>query len=495
MCRSCACIELHRFIHSSRVLLNDEWEPKLSGFEYSMKIKASQRHYSFHTNNLKYVNGYGDPTYIETKSVNHKSDMYSFGIVLFEVLCGRESIIDDKDDNHLVPLAITHYREKKLDNIIDWDLWKQMDSQSFEIFAETAYECLNEERSQRPNIDDIVTRLEKTLELQKPIMSLPSNEFAHLKVPLANIISATNNFAEENVISTSDIGKRYKGQLLLSGELIDITAQRLKKERTDREQLFWMEISMLSSLKHKNVVSLVGFCDEDDDKIIIIYKNETARGMLVEYLSDSMSLTWVRRLEICVGVAHALSYIHYDEPRDFSVIHRVIDSSRVLLNDEWEPKLSAFEHSMKIKASQRHHSFHTNTLKYVKGYGDPAYLETKRVSHKSDIYSFGIVMSELLCGRESIIDSDTNNYLAPLAATRYREKRLDEIIDWDLWKQMDSQSFNIFAEIAYDCLNEEQSQRPNIDEIVTRLEKALDYQNAVLRLAQNMKVVDTPFLV
>ncbi|GJR02217.1 kinase-like domain, phloem protein 2-like protein [Tanacetum coccineum] len=192
-----------------------------------------------------------------------------------------------------------------------------------------------------------------------------------------------------------------------------------------------------------------------------------------------MLLTWVRRLEICVGLAHALSYIHYDEPRDFSVIHRRIDSSRVLLNDEWEPKLCDFGDSMKIKASQRNHSFHTNRIEYTQGYGDPTYLETNRVSHKSDIYSFGIVLFELLCGRRSTIDSDTNKYLAPLAATYYREKRLDEIIDWDLWKQMDSQSFNIFAVTAYDCLNEERSRRPNIDEIVTRLEKALEHQNAV----------------
>ncbi|GKC34527.1 hypothetical protein Tco_1046911, partial [Tanacetum coccineum] len=112
----------------------------------------------------------------------------------------------------------------------------------------------------------------------------------------------------------------------------------------------------------------------------------------------------------------------------------------------WEPKLCEFECSMKIKASERHHSFHTNIVKGVAG--------------------------------TSIIDSDTNKYLAPLGATHYKVKRLDEIIDWDLWKQMDSQSFNIFAETAYDCLNEERSRRPNIDEIVTRLEKALDYQNA-----------------
>ncbi|GKC60589.1 kinase-like domain, phloem protein 2-like protein [Tanacetum coccineum] len=269
---------------------------------------------------------------------------------------------------------------------------------------------------------------------------------------------------------------RYMGQLLWSGEFIDITARRFNKERNDREQLFWMEISMLSTLKHKNLVSFVGFCDDNDEKVII-YKNET-RGTLVNYLSDPMLFTWVRRLEICVGLAHALSYIHYDEQRDFSVIHRLISSSRVLLNNEWEPKLCDFEHSMKIKASQRHHSFH-RSVKGVNGYVDPTYIETKRVNHKSDMYSFGIVLFELVCGRLSIIDSDTNKYLAPLATTHYREKRLDEIIDWDLWKQMDSQSFNIFAETAYDCLNEEQSQRPNIDEIVTRLEKALDYQNAV----------------
>ncbi|GJS95370.1 kinase-like domain, phloem protein 2-like protein [Tanacetum coccineum] len=308
-------------------------------------------------------------------------------------------------------------------------------------------------------------------------MSLPSHEFAHLIAPIQNILSATNNFAQENAITSSGFAKNYRGQLLWSGELIDITAQRFNKERNDREQQFWTEISMLSSLKHKNLVSLVGFCDENDEKIII-YKNETARGLLYKYISDPMLLTWVRRLEISVGLAHALSYIHYDEPRDFSVIHRAIDCSRVLLNDKWEPKLYGFEHSMKIKASQRHHSFHTNRVQGVNGYADPTYLETKRVSHKSDMYSFGIVLFELLCGRESIIDSDTNKYLAPVAATHYREKRLDEIIDWDLWKQMDSRSFNIFAETAYDCLNEERSQRPNIDEIVTRLEKALDYQNA-----------------
>ncbi|GKF52965.1 kinase-like domain, phloem protein 2-like protein, partial [Tanacetum coccineum] len=191
-----------------------------------------------------------------------------------------------------------------------------------------------------------------------------SKEFAHLKVPLENIdlISATNNFAIKNFIGEDDFVNHYMGQLLWSGELINIHAQRLLNKEWDdeKEQQFWMEISMLSTLKHKNLVSLVGFCDENDEKIIII-KLET-RGSLENYLSDPMLLTWVRRLEICVGVAHALSYIHYDESRDFSVIHGNIDSDTILLNDSWEPKLSEFRLSMKIEASQRHLSFNTSNV-------------------------------------------------------------------------------------------------------------------------------------
>ncbi|PWA91680.1 serine/threonine/dual specificity protein kinase, catalytic domain-containing protein [Artemisia annua] len=123
--------------------------------------------------------------------------------------------------------------------------------------------------------------------------------------------------------------------------------------------------------------------------------------------------------------------------------------------------------SVKIGVSQRHHSFRTSTVWSTNGCTDPAYQKTKSVNHKTDMYSFGIVLFELLCSRKSIIANDTNRYLARAAILHYKEKKLDKIIDWDLLKQMDPQSFNVFAEVAYECLNEEQSQRPSIDEIVT----------------------------
>nr|GEY12509.1 protein kinase-like domain, phloem protein 2-like protein [Tanacetum cinerariifolium] len=276
-------------------------------------------------------------------------------------------------------------------------------------------------------------------------MSFPNYQFAHLQVPLEDILSATNNFDEENTIKKSEFAKEYKGQLLQSGELID----RLDHHRSVVEHQFWMEV------------------------IIYMRKN---RGSLYKYLSDPMILTWVRRWKISMGIAQALSYIYYDESRDFSVIHQFICSATVVLNDDWEPKLYNFQFSMKIKASQRHHSFHTNRLVYASGYGDPTYIETKRVNHKSDMYSFGIILFELLCGRESVIDEQDNKYLALVATFHYKKKILDEMVDPVLWKQMDLQSFNVFREIAYDCRSEERSQRPNIHEVVTRLESALKLQ-------------------
>ncbi|GJS27029.1 kinase-like domain, phloem protein 2-like protein [Tanacetum coccineum] len=309
-------------------------------------------------------------------------------------------------------------------------------------------------------------------------MSSRIHDLAHLKIPFESVLSATNHFDDTNVVARSEFAKKYKGGLLWSGELIEITARKFNK---DRAEMFWTEVSMLSSLKHQNLVSLLGFCDENGEKIIITRRE--MKGSLSNYLSDATLLTWVQRLKISVGLAHALSYIHYDEPRDFSVIHRDINSSSVLLNDNFEPKLSSFEKSMKIEASQRHHSFHTSKVWSTNGYTDPTYEKTKSVNYKTDMHSFGIVLFELLCGRTSIIGNDTNKYLAPAAILYYQVKKLDKIIDWDLWKQMDPQSFNVFAEAAYDCLNKEQTQRPSIDEIVTRLERGLElqleHQNAV----------------
>ncbi|GJW10804.1 kinase-like domain, phloem protein 2-like protein [Tanacetum coccineum] len=404
---------------------------------------------------------------------------------MFELLRRRKvAVAEDQDNKYLASVAVNHYREKKLNEIIDWDLWNQMDSQSFNTFAEIAYDCLNEERSERPNIDEIVTRLAKALELAR------ENRPVFQEKKLDNII-------DKDLLKQMDLHSFYM--------FAEIAYDCLDEEQSRRPHIGDIVPRLAKALelaRENRPIGGFGIGDTRTALVVgelsdimlgvgaetIIYKC-SYRGRLENYLSDPMLLTWVKRLEISVAVAHALRYIHYDEPRDFTVIHRNMSSNTILLNDDWEPKLFEFQHSVKTKASERHHSFHTDSVWSKKGYTDPTCADTVSVNLKLDIYSFGIILFELLCGRKSVSDDQDNKHLAPMAIFHYKEKILDGIIDPDLWKQIDPRSLNIFAETAYECLNEEQSQRPNMDEIVTRLEKALELQ-LECENAEHSSVVD-----
>ncbi|GJV11602.1 kinase-like domain-containing protein [Tanacetum coccineum] len=143
-------------------------------------------------------------------------------------------------------------------------------------------------------------------------MSSSIQNLDHLKIPLEDILEATNHFSNENFIRQGGFGKIYKGKLERYEELIDIVARRLDDKYGQGSKEFLTEVTMLSSLKHENLVSIVGFCDKKNEEIVI--NKYEAKGSLDNYLSDP-NLTWLQRLQICVGVARALNYIHYDEAR------------------------------------------------------------------------------------------------------------------------------------------------------------------------------------
>nr|XP_043609352.1 uncharacterized protein LOC122581239 isoform X2 [Erigeron canadensis] len=296
-----------------------------------------------------------------------------------------------------------------------------------------------------------------------------------LQIPLEEVVNATNNFDEEYVIGGGGFGKVYRGQLLVSGEMVNVAARRLDPKHRGGDVEFWTEITVLSSLKHENIASLIGFCDENGEKIII-NKREASKGSLSMYLSDP-TLTWIQRLNICVGVARALRYIHNGEGRDDSVIHRNINSYTVLLDDNWEAKLSGFEYSIKQSVNRMDQVVLSEAIG-TKGYMDPSIVKTGGVSHKSDIYSFGVVLCEILCGRKAFIpDVDVDNrFIAPLFRVNYERRSLNNIIHPDLRNQVAQQSLVSFSKAAYSCLQENRAQRQKMNDIVIELEKALELQ-------------------
>ncbi|GJZ22390.1 kinase-like domain, phloem protein 2-like protein [Tanacetum coccineum] len=442
---------IHRNIDSETILLNDNWEPKLSEFRLSMKIEASERHDSFHADKVWDRKGYITDSNI------------------FE-LRGKTLKEHHPYQEHLV------------------------------VAAEVEVMSSNHDKGSLTSISSHVDS-----HVSKETKSF-LKDLSHLKLSWEDILSATNNFAQENKVNED--GSIFKGRLLRSKQYVDIFGKVYFEK--DASKMFWMELSMLSSLKHKNLVSLIGFYEEEK-LMIIMYKRE-ANGRLEKYLSDE-NLTWMQRLKICVGVANALSYIHYDAGRDFSVIHCNIKSSNILLDDKWEPKLSGFELSLKNTVGRRHHLLLTRDI-VENVYLDPKYKKTGGLTHKSDVYSFGVVLLEVLCGRSarSAVDQDDDDdecedkdedededddddddddecedededtevekdgELEEGLLSQLAKSHLDEMIDPHLRRQMDLEAFKIFSDTASWCIKEDRAHRPYIDQVVKRLENALELQ-------------------
>lgn len=183
---------------------------------------------------------------------------------------------------------------------------------------------------------------------QDPALMSWEDYYESLYIDYKEIASATNNFADENLISESSSFKVYKGQLLDSdsGKLINIVARQCLQDSVAVK-----EVTMSKDIKHKNIVSIFKLAFKDDDEHFIINKHE-ANGSLEKHLSGS-TLTWIQRLHICVRVADALRYIHNLQD-DVSVIHGNIKSSHILLDHNWEPKLNGFGFAARVKKHYLH---------------------------------------------------------------------------------------------------------------------------------------------
>ncbi|KAJ0524195.1 putative protein kinase RLK-Pelle-LRR-I-1 family [Helianthus annuus] len=269
-----------------------------------------------------------------------------------------------------------------------------------------------------------------------------------LQITLEDVVKATNNFQPGNIIRHDKFSNTYKGELLHSGKEMKISVRRFDCKHGECDLQFLKEKSVLSDLKHTNIVSIIGYCEEKDEKIIVTTLE--ANGSLRQYLNN-LNLTWKQRLRICVGVARALSYLHYEKGRDYAITHSNIKSDTILLDDNWEAKLSGFEISMI----------------------DSSFEKTEDVTHKSDIYSFGVVLFETLCRGKAYIEED-NRSLVSLAKYHYKNKTLKDIIHPNLWNQMSLQSRFIYSETTYSCLNEDL----DMLHVIAGLEKALEVQLA-----------------
>ncbi|KAL8246267.1 hypothetical protein R6Q59_007489 [Mikania micrantha] len=295
-----------------------------------------------------------------------------------------------------------------------------------------------------------------------------------LKISLEEIKMATNSFSDENFIAHGGFGKVYIGKLATSGQQNTVAVKRLDRRFGQGDHEFLMEIQMLSCYKHENLISLVGFCKESEENIIVY--EYAKHGSLDMHLSDD-KLSWMQRLKISLGAARGFSYLHNDVGPQHRVLHRDIKSSNILLDENWVAKISDFGLS-KIGPSNVEFTFLLTNACGTFGYVDPQYVKTGILTKESDVYSFGVVLFEILCGRPALINAhqDDRRSLASLVQRSLERNTLDEIIFHGIKNEMKVESLNIFTMVAFQCLKENRIERPTMASIAERLERALELQ-------------------
>ncbi|KAF7149644.1 hypothetical protein RHSIM_Rhsim02G0075500 [Rhododendron simsii] len=293
---------------------------------------------------------------------------------------------------------------------------------------------------------------------------------------LDEVLIATNNFDDALVIGNGGFGKVYKGFIDDSATMVAIKRLNAKSKQGARE--FWMEVKMLSKLRHANLVALIGYCNECQE-MILVYEY-MALGTLADHLyrlkttESNMSfspLSWEERLDMCIGAARGLDHLHSGTSQSF--IHRDVKSTNILIDKNWVAKISDFGLS---KGLTSHSITHISTeVKGTFGYLDPDYFHTFRLTVKSDVYAFGVVLLEVLCGRppvDSKLDSEQIG-LIYWAQQCFKKGKFAEVIDPSLSGQIAQPCLKSFVELVKNCLSESPRSRPPMAEVLGRLELAL----------------------
>ncbi|KAM0070253.1 putative protein kinase RLK-Pelle-CrRLK1L-1 family [Helianthus debilis subsp. tardiflorus] len=303
-------------------------------------------------------------------------------------------------------------------------------------------------------------------------------ECQHLILPLQHIISATANFDDNNAIISDASGKIYKGEITHSRGRCVVAIQRLVLDQSRLDLAFWEEIMSLSLYTHENLSSLLAFCQEGSENILV---HEFAlNGSLDDHL-NSTTLTWKQRIKICIDAARGLSYLHGDGDVG-SKIHRDVKSSNIILGDNWNAKVSLMRRQNVDLLYQDNIYFYSD-IDDTHPYLDPMYKETGILDKEVDVYSFGVVLLEVLCGRRCF--KSANGVLPDiihLFKYCYKQKKLNEVIFKELMQQMYPSSMEAFSDIAFQCLQSFPKYRPTMSAVVEKLENSFEYQDTYERV-------------
>ncbi|KAK4745887.1 hypothetical protein SAY87_012199 [Trapa incisa] len=300
---------------------------------------------------------------------------------------------------------------------------------------------------------------------------------------LYELETITKSFRSDYILGEGGFGTVYKGYIdenvRVGLKCLPVAVKVLNKEGLQGHREWLTEVNFLGQLRHPNLVKLIGYCCEDDHRLLVY--EFMFRGSLENHLfrKASSSLSWSTRMMIAFGAAKGLAFLHNAER---PVIYRDFKTSNILLDSHGFGKLPAWlqDYTAKLsdfglaKAGPQGDETHVSTrVMGTYGYAAPEYVMTGHLTARSDVYSFGVVLLELLTGRKSVDKTRPNKEqnLVDWARSKLNDKRkLFQIIDPRLENQYPVRAAQKACSLAYYCLSHNPKARPLMSDVVETLE-------------------------
>ncbi|KAI9072036.1 hypothetical protein K1719_045997 [Acacia pycnantha] len=307
--------------------------------------------------------------------------------------------------------------------------------------------------------------------------SLADDQFSFVPLPSSMVFEhspgtftyeelATEGFSESNFLGQGGFGTVHKG-ILPNKQTVAIKQQKSGSKQGMQE--FHTEVNVISRVHHRHLVSLVGYCIAKAQMTLMLVYEFVPNKTLDFHLhgKGTETLDWSTRMKIANGSAKGLAYLHEDcEPK---IIHRDIKAANILLDNNFEPKIADFGLAKLSSDTDTHVS--TAIIKGTVGYLAPEYANSGKLSEKADVFSFGVVLLELIAGRKPVLqtgsftDDSLVEWARPLLSTALRNRNFEVLADPRLQNNHNSEEMFRMAYCAANCVRHSSDHRPRMSQV------------------------------
>ncbi|XP_078165031.1 receptor-like serine/threonine-protein kinase SD1-7 [Carex rostrata] len=275
---------------------------------------------------------------------------------------------------------------------------------------------------------------------------------------METILQATDNFSITNEVGKGGFGIVYKGKLPCGQE---IAVKRLSMNSSQGLNEFMNEVTLIAKLQHRNLVKLHGCCIDNERILIYEFMTNKSLDFFIFNAENRASLSWRTRLEIVTGIARGLLYLHHDSR--FNIIHRDLKAANVLLDEKMNPKISDFGTARLFEREQAVIS--TETVIGTRGYMSPEYITEGKFSVKSDVFSFGVILLEIISGKRN----QGNHNLLAYAWKFWEEEDILKLLDKAVESPVLTTELSRCVHVGLLCVQECPDDRPSMSSVLMML--------------------------